>query len=150
KGLLPFLGAAGYDEALVQQALARLRSYYQQQGHWHVRVESSQGREGGRLALSIVIDPGPVYTLEAIEVTGNRAVAAAKLAPLLTTAPRSVLHPGSGRLVQATLDEDLDNVRSFYALQGFAEVKVGPPQVSEQGARLRLRVPIEEGAQQRL
>jgi len=150
KGLLPFLGAAGYDEALVQQAVARLRAWYQQQGHYHVRVDSSQRRVEGRLELTIAIDPGRVYTLAAVEFSGNRAIDAAKLAPLMSTAPRSVLHPGSGRLVGDTLKEDLDNVRSYYALQGYSEAKVGPPQVEERGSVLRLRVPIEEGPQQRL
>jgi outer membrane protein insertion porin family len=150
KGLLPFLGAAGYDEALVQQALTRLRAYYQQQGHYHVKVDSQQRRVDDQLELTITVDAGPVYTLEAIELSGNHAISSARLATLMATAPRSLLHPGSGRLVQDTLDEDLDNVRSYYALQGFAAAKVGPPEVVETGRVLRLRVPIDEGQQQRL
>jgi outer membrane protein insertion porin family len=150
KGLLPFLGVAGYDEALVQQSVARLRAYYQQQGHYHVKVDSSQRRVDGQLELSIAVDPGPVYTLAAIEFSGNRGVGSARLAQLMATTPRSVLRPGSGRLVQDTLNEDLDNVRSYYALQGYSEAKVGPPEVAESNRVLRLRVPIEEGPQQRL
>ena len=150
KGLLPFLGTAGYDEALVQQALTRLRSYYQQQGHYQVRVDSQEGRREGEIDLTITIAPGPVFTLEAVQFSGNHRISSARLATLLATSPRSVLHPGSGRLVQETLDEDLDNVRSYYALQGFASAKVGPPQVAVSGRVLRLRVPIEEGPQQRL
>ncbi len=150
KGLLPFLGIAGYDEALVQQALARLRAYYQQQGHYHVKVDSSQRREDDRVELKIVIVAGPVYTLGAIEFEGNQAASSAKLATLMATSPRSLVHPGSGRLVQDTLDEDLENIRSFYALQGYAEARVGPPRIDERGSVLRLRVPIDEGPQQRL
>jgi outer membrane protein insertion porin family len=150
QGLLPFLGAAGYDEALVQQALARLRAYYQQKGHYHVQVGSSQRRVEGVLELTITVDPGPVYTLAAVEFTGNRGASSAQLATLMSTTPRSVLHPGSGRLVQDTLNEDLDNVRSYYALQGYAQAQVGPAQVTEHGNALRLVVPIEEGPQQRL
>jgi outer membrane protein insertion porin family len=150
KGLLPFLGIAGYDEALVQQALTRLRTYYQQQGHYHVKVESSASRAEGQIELTITIVPGPVFNLESIDFSGNHAISSASLATLMATAPRSLLHPGSGRLVQDTLDEDLDNVRSYYALQGFAAAKVGPPDIVEAGRVLRLRVPIEEGQQQRL
>jgi outer membrane protein insertion porin family len=150
KGLLPFLGTAGFDEALVQQSLARLRAYYQQQGHYHVRVDSAEHRVDGRLELSITVVPGPVYTLQSIAFTGNHDVSAARLATLMSTAPRSLLHPGSGRLVQDTLDEDLDNVRSYYALQGRGEAKVGPPQIVERGSVLELTVPIVEGPQQRL
>jgi outer membrane protein insertion porin family len=150
KGLLPFLGTAGFDEALVQQSLARLRAYYQQQGHYHVRVDSTERRALGRLELTITVDPGAVYRLGSIDLTGNHDVSAAKLGTLMSTAPRSLLHPGSGRLVQDTLDEDLDNIRSYYALQGHGEAKVGPAQVVERGSVLALSVPIVEGPQQRL
>jgi outer membrane protein insertion porin family len=150
KDLLPFLGTAGYDEALVQQALARIRAYYQQQGHYHVQVDSTERRAGAELTIEIDIQPGPVYTLEAIEFEGNHAFPAARLATLMTTTPRSVLRPGSGRLVQDTLRDDLENIRSYYALQGYAAAAVGPPQVTEQGSVLRLRVPVTEGQQQRL
>jgi outer membrane protein insertion porin family len=150
KGLLPFLGAAGYDEALVQQALSRIRAWFQQQGHYHVQVDSSQHREGAALDLTITVDPGPVFTLEGIGFTGNQGISAARLATLMSTSPRSVLRPGSGRLVQETLDDDLDNMRSFYALQGYATATVGPPQVVESGPTLRLQVPIAEGPRQRL
>jgi len=150
KGLLPFLGSAGYDEALVQQSLARLRAYYQQQGHYHVKVDSSQRRVDGQLELTVTVDPGPVYTLAAIEFSGNRGISSSRLTTLMSTTPRSALHPGSGRLVQDTLKEDLDNIRSNYALQGYSEAKVGPPEIVERNRVLSLRVPIEEGPQQRL
>jgi outer membrane protein insertion porin family len=150
KGLLPFLGVAGYDEALVQQSLARLRAYYQQQGHYHVKVDSSQRRVDGQLELSIAVDPGPVYTLAAVEFSGNRGISSSRLAQFMATTPRSVLRPGSGHLVEDTLKEDLGNIRSYYALQGYSEAKVGPPEVVERNRVLRLRVPVEEGPQQRL
>jgi len=150
KGLLPFLGAAGYDEALVQQSLARLRAYYQQQGHYHVKVDSSQNRVDGQLDLSLTVVPGPVYTLTAVEFAGNHGIASSRLAQLMATTPRSTLRPGSGHLVEDTLKEDLDNIRSYYALQGYSEAKVGPPEIVERDRALRLRVPVEEGPQQRL
>jgi outer membrane protein insertion porin family len=149
-GLLPFLGVAGYDEALVQQAVSKIRAWYQQQGHYHVQVDSSQRRVAAALELTITVDPGPVYTLEAIDFEGNQGVSVARLATLMSTSARSRLRPGSGRLVQETLDDDLDNIRSFYALQGYAAARVGPQQVIESGSRLRLRVPIVEGPRERL
>jgi outer membrane protein insertion porin family len=150
KGLLPFLGDQGFDEALVQQALARIKAWYQQQGHYHVQVESSEQRAPGELEVTLTIVPGPVRELVAIEFRGNERVSSAKLAQLTATAPRSLLRPGSGRLVQDVLDADLENIRSYYALQGFAQAEVGPPQVHEQGDQLRLVVPIKEGPQLRV
>jgi outer membrane protein insertion porin family len=150
KGLLPFLGSAGYDEALVQQALARIRAYYQSQGRYHVQVDSAERRVDGVLELTLTVVPGGVYTLESIAFEGNQGLSSTKLATLMSTAPRNILRPGSGRLVQDTLNDDLANIRSFYALQGYAEAKVGAAEVTEHGGTLRLRVPIVEGPQQRL
>ncbi len=151
KGLLPFLGIAGYDAALVQQSAARIRAYYQAQGHYHAQVESSEQRDGAAgLDIQITVKPGPVFSLESVTFQGNQSLTAARLVPLMTTSPRNLLRPGSGRLVQDTLDEDLENIRSFYALQGFAAAKVGPARITEQGSILRLVVPIVEGQQQRL
>ncbi|HVT57695.1 MAG TPA: POTRA domain-containing protein [Thermoanaerobaculia bacterium] len=150
KGLLPFLGAAGYDEALVQQALAKIKTYYQQQGHYKVKVEQSEQRSEAALHIVISIDPGAVYTLDAVDWRGNREIGSAQLVKLMATAPHSLIRPGSGRLVQEVLDADLENIRSYYGLQGYTEAKVGPAEVDERGHVLRLTVPIVEGRRQRL
>jgi outer membrane protein assembly complex protein YaeT len=150
KGLLPFLGAAGYDEALVQQATARISAYYQQQGHYHVQVDAGQRQVAGGMELTITVDPGPLYRLESIDFSGNTSLPAVRLATLMSTTPRTVLRPGSGHLVQDTLHDDIDNIRSYYALQGYAGARVGPPRIEEQDHLLRLHIPVVEGPQQRL
>jgi len=63
----------------------------------------------------------------------------------MTTSERRLLALGSGRLVDSELQKDLDNVRSYYALQGYPEAKVGPPQVEERGRDLFLTIPVAEG-----
>jgi len=128
-GLLPFLGDEGYDDALVIQSVAKIKDYYQGQGHYHVKVASSDRREDGTLRLAITIEPGPVYTLKDIRFTGNRGVSGDQLASLMATSERRLLALGSGRLVDSELTKDLDNIRSYYALQGYPQAKVGPPQV---------------------
>jgi outer membrane protein insertion porin family len=149
-GLLPFLGDQGFDEALVQQALARLKTYYQQQGHYQVKVDAAEQRGEGELKVTITVVPGPVFRLDAVEFTGNERVGSAQLAQLMATTPRSLLRPGSGRLVQDVLDADLENIRSYYALQGYAQAEVGPPQMEERGDGLRLILPVKEGPQLRV
>ncbi|HEY8020871.1 MAG TPA: POTRA domain-containing protein, partial [Thermoanaerobaculia bacterium] len=144
-GLLPFLGDEGYDDALVIQSVAKIKDYYQGRGHYHVKVASSDRREDGTLRLAITIEPGPAYTLKDIRFTGNRGVSGDQLASLMATSERRLLALGSGRLVDSELAKDLDNVRSYYALQGYPQAKVGPPQVDEQGRTLTLGIPVQEG-----
>jgi outer membrane protein insertion porin family len=149
--LLPFLGRQGYDEALLLQATERIKDYYQREGHYRAKVESGQTQTDGTLQVSLRIDPGPEYTLTEIDLTGNQAFSDEQLGELMTTAPRSLLNLGSGRLVDSELKKDLENVRSFYALQGYAQAEVGPAQVSEPGGdRLRLEIPVVEGPRQQV
>jgi outer membrane protein insertion porin family len=150
KGLLPFLGEAGYDEALVLQAVGRLKSYYQSQGHYDVKVATEEKRTNGELQLTFRIDPGPVYTLKAIDLEGNEQISNPELMEHMTTSRRSLLRPGSGRLVDAELNDDLENLRRYYALSGFPSAKVGPAAIERQGGDLTLVIPIEEGPRQRV
>jgi outer membrane protein insertion porin family len=52
--------------------------------------------------------------------------------------------------VDETVEDDLDNIRSFYALEGFAGAEVGPPVVERRGSALKLVVPIVEGPRRRV
>ena len=150
KGLLPFLGESGYDEALVLQAVNRLKSYYQEQGHYDVKIDTDEKRTNGELQLTFRIEPGPVYTLREIDLTGNEEVSDAELRQVMITSKRTLLRPGSGRLVQHELDEDIANLRRYYALHGYLKAEVGPPQVEKHDGDLRLVIPIKEGPRQRV
>jgi outer membrane protein insertion porin family len=150
EGLLPFLGESGYDEALVLQAQNRLKTYFQQQGYYDVRVETNEQSTGGQLVLTFNIVKGVVYTLREVTFTGNQEISSAKLRELLKTSPPVLLRRGSGRLVQSDLDADLDNVRRFYALSGYTQAEVGPSQVEKTGGDLRLVIPVREGPRERV
>jgi outer membrane protein insertion porin family len=150
EGLLPFLGEAGYDEALVLQAQERIKTYYQQQGHYDVTVETEEKPGAGQLVLTFRIVPGPVYTLRQIAFQGNHEVPDAKLRPGMKTTEPVLLRRGSGRLVQADLDADLDTLRRYYALNGYTQAVVGPAQVERKGEDLRLVIPVREGPRERV
>jgi outer membrane protein insertion porin family len=150
KGLLPFLGEAGYDEALVQQAVGRLKSYYQQQGHYDVKITTEEKTAEGELQLTFRIEPGRVYTLQGIDFQGNEQLDTAELIKHMNTNRRTLLRPGSGRLVDSELHDDQDNLRRFYALSGFPSAKVGPSVVERNGDELKLVIPIKEGLRQRV
>ncbi len=143
--LLPFLGDGGFDEALLVQSVDLIKTYYQERGFYDVSVTPSEERTAERLALRIEVVPGARSTLEEIRFEGNEAFSSERLARLMTTAPRRLLTPGSGRLVDSDLIDDLSNLRSFYALSGYDRVRVGPTRVERKGPRLTLVVPIVEG-----
>jgi len=145
RGLLPFLTGETYDEALLLQAVDNIRAYFQERGHYQVKVERSEERSPDRLRIVLHIVPGPVFTLEEVRFNGNAAIKSSRLSELIATTPKALLRPGSGRLVDQQLKQDFSNLRSFYALQGYGEARIGPEEVAVEGTRLRLTIPIFEG-----
>ena len=161
RDLLPFLGEEGFDEALLLLAENRLRSYYQGEGHYRVQVEVREERSDGELndgELNVVveIDPGPVFTIEEVDFVGNEDYSDERLAELVATQPTSLLTRlpvigGGGRLVDETLSDDVSNLQAFYALQGYVDAEVGPPDVAVVGENaLAVSIPIQEGEQQKV
>jgi len=151
KDLLPFLGSGSYDEAQLLQSVVSIRKYYQEKGFWKVAVDTAEEREEGLLRVRMTIVPGPKLVLEEVRFEGNDALPSEQLARRLATSPRRALAPGSGRVVDEQLSADLANLRSFYAVQGFGQAKVGPARVEELGGdRLRLVIPVEEGPRRRI
>lgn len=150
KDLLPFLGREGYDSALVLEAVARLRRHYQSKGHYQAQIDWSESRETDRLVIELDVDPGPVFKLQEVTFEGNEFFTSERLLELVQSGPRRFLAPGSGRLVDEVFEADLRNVKSFYALQGFPQAQVGPPEVVVTGRALRVRIPISAGERQRV
>jgi len=145
RGLLPFLGDAGYDEALVLQSVTQIKRDFQERGYYRVDVRRSETRDETQLRLRLEIVPGRRYRLESVEFEGETSYSGSELQKLMATERRRLLAPGSGRLVDEVLAEDLSNLRSFYALEGFYRARIGPADVSVQGDRLRVTIPVVEG-----
>ena len=146
EGLLPFLAEEGYDEALLLQAAAAIESWYQRRGHYDVDVATLEEASDGVLTVNLTIEPGPVYTLRNVLFQGNEQVSDGTLRELMVTGERTLLAVGSGRLVDSVLEDDLENIRAYYALHGHARARVGPPIVERTAERdLVLAIPIVEG-----
>lgn len=148
KGLLPFLGEDGYDDALLFQALGRIKSFYQKQGHYDVKIDHSEEKTDRLLRVTLTVVPGPKFVLRSVDFFGNDSFPKEELLDLMSTSRKSLLQLGSGRLVDDDLDDDIDNVRRFYATRGFREAVVGPANIQREGDTLRLTVPVKEGARQ--
>lgn len=152
RGLLPILDPDGFDEALLLATTAKLRTDFQSRGHYRVEVESQEkpiAKAAANVAsatgteIEISIDPGPVYTLARVDLTGDAALDESELRKrMAVTADKAF---GRARLVDSELDRDLANLRSFYLLSGFVEAKVGPPRILVAGTEIAVEIPIVEG-----
>ncbi len=149
KGLLPWLETERFDETLLVQSRDLLRRHYQQRGHYDVVVDLELEETADGVVLSLAIDPGPVFDLTAVRFEGNASFDREQLTALMETSVARRLGSG-GRLVDDTVEDDLANIRSFYALEGFAGAEVGPTVVERRGSDLELVVPIVEGPRRRV
>jgi outer membrane protein assembly complex protein YaeT len=139
----------GYDEALVLQLVARLQRRLQTRGFYDAVVTREEESADETIRLRLSVEPGARSTLTGIRFEGNAAIATDQLLPLLSAAPRRLLQPASGRLVDSLLAEDLANVKSYYASQGYGAARIGPPRIEREPGdgrdRLVLVVPVVEG-----
>ena len=162
RGVITFLGWQRYDEALLLQSVSRIRRYFQEQGYYDVEVDWSENQTDGMFHLVITVIPGPQYELVDISFSGNEAVSDRQLALLMGTSTRRLFAAGTGRLVDAAIEDDLENIRSYYRLQGYWDAEVGPHEVarrmpetpsasteSEPRRLLAVTIPISEGLQRR-
>lgn len=149
RGLLPFLADEGYDEALVLLATQRIRTWYQEQGHYEVEVDYREELADGVLRVVVEVDPGPQLELEEVVFAGNEEVDDDTLRQLVQTAPAGLLATlpfvDGGALVDEVLDADVGNMLAYYRLAGYLDAEVGPAVVERVGESLHVVVPIEEG-----
>lgn len=155
RGLLSVLDGEGYDPALLVRTREQLVRWYQEKGHYDVLVAAEEERLQGpdakeEVELRVMVEPGLRYELESFTVEGNEVIGDQRLQELVATSPPRRLVPGSGRLVSAVLQEDMTNLRSFYALEGFYQARVADPVITKDGQELRVAVEVEEGPQRRL
>lgn len=151
RGLLPFLDGRPFNSTLWDQTCARLRESYQRQGHYRAEVEcADQTTDDHQRRLTLSLTPGDTFTVESVELSGAERFDPAGLRPLLTTGPNRWWAPGAGRLVDADLAADLERMRSFYQLEGFSEVSLGPAEIRAQDDLLKVEIPIVEGPRRRV
>ena len=150
KGLLPFLGTQRYDEAILLQSIDKIRDHFQRQGYYDVEVTWHETRSDELIHLMMTIDLGESFELEAISFVGNQAVPTYQLISLISTESKRLFSSASGRLSDKTLEDDLENILSYYRIQGYWDAEVGPPEVTEQEGRLSVVIPITEGLERRL
>ena len=165
KGLLPFLGNQRYDEAILLQSIGKIEDHYQRQGCYDVAVDWTETQSDELIHLAMTVDPGVKYELANISFSGNQAVPTYQLMSLISTESKRLFASTSGKLSDATIEDDIDNILSYYRLQGYWDAEVGPPEVTviegtvtsgaetegkETVGTLSVMIPVDEGLQRRL
>lgn len=136
-----------YIPAAVLASAAVVRAHLVERGHARAKVETFVRRPDARTAsLCIQVDAGPVVRVEALHFDGHAKLDAAQLEAAVRSAGVEENLPG-GFLDLEKLTLQLLYVSARYYDAGMVEAKVGEPEVrySEDGSRVVIHVPVEEG-----
>ena len=139
-------GLAGVvDEFELRSSVRRIEAAYRERGHALATAGATLERRDDELLVRIAVVEGPRVTVESVRFTGLARVPEAQLRQRMETAPPGVLRRNVFQ--EEVLERDLRALTAFLATEGYAEGRVGPPEVaySEDRARVRIVVPVEEG-----
>ncbi len=114
EGVLPLQGSERFDEALLLRDLERLRRYFQEAGHYRVKIETRSEAGDQLRRIWVLVEPGPIYELAGVAWEGIRALPASRLETLVGTTARRRFG-GKGRLVDELLEQDMTALRSYLA-----------------------------------
>jgi len=129
ENLIPIFGTYGFIRARVA-------------GVGGQREPPRAGCERG-VAVTVTLDPGVVYYWKAVDWTGNRALEAADLGPLMPLAAGDVADAGK-------IERGLAAVEDIYRRNGYFTVRLLSDPVVEDVASVRYMVRIVEGQQYRM
>jgi len=136
-----------YIPAAVQASAGAIRAHLVERGHARAKVETFVRRPDARTAsLCIQVDAGPEVRVEALHFDGHAKLDAAELEAAVRSAGVEENLPG-GFVDLDKLTLQLLYVSARYYDAGMVEAKVGAPEVrySEDGSRVAIHVPVEEG-----
>jgi outer membrane protein assembly complex protein YaeT len=106
------------DEDLLEDTDRRIADYLHQQGYWKASVTHQRKEEGSALAIVFRIARGLLYRAAGdVEITGNRAIPAEELRPLVRMQAGDVF-------VASRLDAAITAIGDLYRRRGFAAAKI--------------------------
>lgn len=139
-------------QADIEQAAKNLITYLQNEGYVNAKLSriqvGTENRRSNKALVALQIEEGPQATIDKITVTGNRFFSTEKINEVLG------LKPGQ-RLSLVELETAINNLKTFYADNGFIESKLLSEnkdliQYSDSLTEASIKIEIFEGPQIRV
>ena len=143
------LAGAQFEPSRITRMTAALELAYVRDGRVDASITAHHATVPGGVEVCVAANPGPRVTIGSLTFPGNLGVPEAKLVAAIKGEKGKVNHVG-GTLDTDALVADRPLLESEYWQRGFAEAKIGHPQVVRRGNRLAVAIPIAEGAVFRL
>jgi outer membrane protein assembly complex protein YaeT len=145
--LVPLFTEARFTEDLVEESRGNLEERLKEDGHRDaaVSVERETVGEDEQLVLRFLVEPGPRFEVQAVEIQGLEAAYEAEVRGLLVTRANHGVRSAPFR--QKTWEADLDAVRTYLESRGFHRARVDASEHLDPEAegRVTLVLRVEEG-----
>jgi outer membrane protein insertion porin family len=142
-----YIGDAFIREDLPQQT-DLITALYKRYGFTEPKVEVGATEKDGTIIIHVTITKGTYYSLDNLEITGNRAFSEGKLKLKMKSWRTSLRPASSGRFIEDDFKKDIQNLTSFYRSKGYADVVID--QVIEKNPErgsVSASIKIDEGLQ---
>lgn len=138
------------NPARLNEAVKRIDELYKSKGYYAAKASVKVEQQGSSPAeVRFLINEGGKMAVAKIRFAGCTAFDEDDLEDEIETGTwkwYSSWITDAGTLKMDVLRQDADRLAAFYANHGFIEVKVGEPEVKEEGENLIITFPIEEGS----
>lgn len=161
---VPLVEGSEVTDAMIQKAKTVILDAYKEIGYPAASVEMViENLEKGGKSLTVLIDEGVKVPIGKIEFVGNTVFSSKRLKwTMKKTKENNIITSISKHNLYSaeTFKEDADKIKSLYKKNGYKNIKIGEPKIEtydivKKGGkkikkRLKIIIPIEEGAQYRI
>ncbi len=128
KAQLTFPASGTVDQFEQQASAQQIAAAYRERGYHFATVTVAESRDADAPVIRFAIDEGPRVTVEGVAFTGHFTGSSERLAKQIETRPPGLFHRGLFR--QDVLDRDVGVLLAHLRSLGYAEARVGPPEVT--------------------
>jgi outer membrane protein insertion porin family len=146
------------DDSVIRKVAGVVKDLYAEKGYEYAKVEVERAPmpTGPKLLhLTFKITQGPKVRIREIVFDGNKDITDKTLAKQMKNNKAHTwlsFITGSGNYQEAKFDEDAQLIQDYYGDHGYAQARVGAPQLEQMGDTkdgkirdVRLRIPVDEG-----
>ncbi len=137
----------------IQKNIKIIESLYKEKNYHHVSVTYKLDLlEHNQADLEFIITEGEKIRIKEIQFDGNTAFDAKTLKKMMDTSEKGFFSwlTGSGDLNMDKLNQDIVKINSFYQNNGYADSRVGDPQVTYKDEWIYILIKIDEGQQYKM
>lgn len=132
----------------VQKNIKTIESMYKEKNYHQVKITYKiEPLEHNQADLKFIIEEGEKVRIKEIRFDGNNAFDAKKLKKVMETKEKGFFSwlTSSGDLNMDTLHQDIMKLTSFYQDKGYADARIGDPEITYKDKWIYILIKVNEG-----